>query len=1152
MPRGFAHLHVHTEYSLLDGFCRIPKLFARTRELGMDSLAITDHGAMYGVVDFYAAAKEAGVKPILGCEVYVAESGRRTRDPSHKNPHHLTLLAKNRKGYHNVIQLVSKAHLEGFYYKPRVDKELLENHAEGLVVLSGCAHGELVRLIVEGREDEARRVAEWYRDRFQDYYVEIQRHPIPELEQANPVLLSICREAGIPPVATFDVHYVDQEDAHSHDLLLCIQTNTSVSDEKRLRMAGDYFYLRSPGEVESLFSDLPEAVDNTKRIADMCEVDLDFSSLHLPQVELPQGKQADGYLSDLAWQGLAERYDSPSPEVEQRLQYEIDVIRETQFADYFLVVWDIISFARQRGIYFGVRGSAAASLVLYCLQVTDIDPLAYGLVFERFLNIERREMPDIDLDFQDDRRDEVLAYVNRKYGSDHVAQIVTFGTLGARAALRDTGRALGMTYANVDRITRLVPHDPTMTLERALEQSAELQDLYAHDNEARRLIDSARPLEGLVRHASTHAAGMVISRDPLMEYVPLQSVGKGGQSSVMTQFHMENIARLGLLKMDFLGLSNLTVLAKAVESVRDERGALLDLHHLPLDDAATYRLLASGETKGVFQLEGSGMRRYLEELKPTTFGDISAMIALYRPGPMEQIQTFIRAKQGLMPVHYPHPILKEILQETYGVIVYQEQVLFIARAFAGYSLGQADILRKAMAKKIPGVMKQQQQTFVDGANEQGISKKLAGEVFGLIEPFAGYAFNKAHSVSYAFVAYWGAYLKANYPVEYMTAYLNTYWDSSDKVSLAVAECRRLGIKVLPPDINASDVTFSVEDSHGTGSIRYGLGSIKNVGHSPVQHILTPRVDGGPFRSVEDFAQRVDLRQVNRRALESLVKAGTFDSLSQREVLLASIDRVTSLSQREHHQRKSGQVSMFDVLGGEHSGDLLDDATVEQPDVRQRRDWERELLGVCFSPHPVASFPRLRSTVTAGCGEVGMDLVGQSVVLGGMVGGLRRAYTKDRRPFVVATLEDGEGSIEVAVWPQVYEATRGLWVEGTILLADGVVKARDGSPQLSCRDARRYPPGNGSNDEYERPHGKHLTVRLWQTEEPERDVQRLREVMEVLKCHPGDDTVSLAIVGGETVTRLTVPNVTVTYCEALTEGLQGILGPESFALDQRLI
>jgi len=1181
MPQYFTHLHVHTEYSLLDGMCRIPRLIAKTKELGMDSLAITDHGAMYGVIDFYLAAKEAGIKPIIGCEVYVAQTNCHTRDAANRNPYHLTLLAKNEKGYHNLLQLVTKSNLEGFYYKPRVDKKLLALHHDGLVALSGCPHGELAQLILQRRLDEAAREALWYKDVFGDYYLEIQRHPIPELEQINRELISLSTKLGIPPVATFDVHYVNKEDAPAHELLLCIQTNTSIHDEKRLKMAGDYFYLRSPEEANELFSDLPQAIENTHRIADMCQLQLDFAKLHLPQVTLPQGKTADGFLSELCWQGLEKRYPEPTTEVKQRLSYELDVIKKTKFADYFLVVWDIVSFARKEDIYFGVRGSAAASLALYCLGITAIDPLPYGLVFERFLNIERREMPDIDLDFQDDRREEVLAYVNRKYGTDHVAQIITFGTLGARAALRDTGRALGMSYGQVDRIARLIPPELTITLDRALEESKELNDIYCQDDQVRHLIDSARKVEGLIRHASTHAAGVVISRDPLTEYVPLQSVGKANQQAVMTQFHMENIAHLGLLKMDFLGLSNLTILDKAAKIIRENRGLPIDLQHIPLDDGKAFQLLASGETKGIFQLEGTGMRRYLEQLKPSNFADIAAMVALYRPGPMEQITTFIRAKQGLTPVHYPHPALKEILEETYGVIVYQEQVMFIAQALAGYNLGQADIFRKAMGKKIPKVMKKEEKTFIAGANKKGIPTELAKEVFSLIEPFAGYAFNKAHSVSYALIAYRCAYLKANYTTEYMTAYLNTYWDDMDKVRSAVAECRRLGIQVLPPDVSRSQANFAIETSplppspvNGAGrsevAIRFGLAAVKNVGPSPVGHILAARSQDGPFESIEDFCRRVDLRNVNKKVLESLIKAGAFDSLNNRGTLLKSIDKIVSLGQMEQRMRESGQVSMLDLWARASPAFVLDQEIKQDEDVsiKQKLDWERELLGVCFSSSPLDSLTsELSSMVTASCGEITTDMANETVVTAGTVASVRHAYTRDGRPFTIATVEDLNGNIEVTVWPRVHENTKELWQEGNIVVVKGAVKVRNGRTQLSCQQARLYrrteaasssaasqapEQSEAAAQQSLTPNQRRLTISIKQTEQVEKDVERLRQVIDTLKNYPGQDTVSLVINTGEEMTNMEIPKLTINYCPDLAAELNILLGEGNLRLEQQLI
>ncbi len=1157
MPQRFAHLHVHTEYSLLDGMCRIPRLIARTKELGMDSLAITDHGAMYGVIDFYIAAKEAGIKPIIGCEVYVAETDCRSREAAHKTPYHLTLLARNEKGYRNLLQLVSKSHLEGFYYKPRVDKELLKLHHDGLIALSGCAHGELARLILEGRNDELARVASWYKEVFGDYYLEIQRHPIPELEQINRELVSLSSQLDIPPVATFDVHYIDRQDAAAHELLLCVQTNTSVYDEKRLKLAGDFFYLRSPEEVEQLFADLPQAVDNAQAIADMCQLELDFTKLHLPRVELPPGQTADAFLAKLCWQGLEKRYAQPGPEIRDRLSYELDVIQQTKFADYFLVVWDIISFARERGIYFGVRGSAAASLALYCLGITDVDPLAYGLVFERFLNVERRELPDIDLDFQDDRRDEVLAYVNQKYGSDHVAQIVTFGTMGARAVIRDTGRALGMPYAQVDRVARLIPAELTITLDKALDESRELFDIYQQDPAIRNLIDSAKKLEGMVRHVSTHAAGVVISHEPLIEYVPLQLLGKGDQHAVVTQFHMDNIARLGLLKMDFLGLSNLTILSKAREIISQNRGISLDLQHIPLDDAKTFELLASGETKGIFQLESAGMRRYIKELKPTNFSDIAAMVALYRPGPMEQIPTFIRAKQGIAPIHYPHPILEEILKETYGVIVYQEQVIFIAVALAGYSLGQADILRKAMGKKIPAVMKKEERNFIAGAKKKGISEKLAQEVFSLIEPFAGYAFNKAHSVSYGLIAYRTAYLKANYPVEYMVAFLNTYSDNMEKVRSAIAECRRLGIKVLPPDINRSRASFTIEtlpsglsptnvDEKGESAIRFGLASIKNVGYSPIEQILSARDSGGDFKSIEDFCYRTDLRNINKKVLESLIKVGVFDSLGGRKELLDSINKIIALSQTKQRAKESGQVSMFDLWGQSSLPSSVGHPQAEEEaSPKQKLLWERELLGVYFSQPMDFLYREASSPGTVSCGEINRDMAEETVTVTGMVASVRQAHTKDNHPFVVASVEDLDASIDVVAWPKVYESTRALWQEGNILTIKGVVKVRDGEVQINCQDATLLPVRQGVLEE---PQPRHVIIDVSQSGDAAKDVECLRRIVDILKCYPGQDRVSLSVISDGELTRLEMPNLTIDYCPELAGELNEIVGEGSCRLE----
>lgn len=1181
LPIMFTHLHVHTEYSLLDGMCQIPQLVSRAKELGMDSLAITDHGALYGVIDFYSTAREAGIKPIIGCEVYVAISNRHSRNASDKNPYHLTLLAKNEQGYRNLIQLVTRANLEGFYYKPRADRELLTLYHEGLIALSGCAHGEVARLVLAGQIDEAAEVALWYKEVFGDYYLEIQRHPMPELELINRELVSLSNKLGIPPVATSDVHYINKEDASAHELLLCIQTNTSIYDDKRMKMAGDFFYLKSPPEMAELFSDLPQALENSEHVAEMCNLELEFGRPHLPEVELPAGKTADEYLADLCQQGLKQRYSQPTPEMRQRLAYELEVIRLTQFANYFLVVWDLITFAQKQNILFGVRGSAAASLVLYCLGITDIDPLTNKLVFERFLNVERKEMPDIDLDFQDDRRDEVLSYVTQKYGSDHVAQIITFGTLGARAALRDVGRALGMPYSSVDQVARLVPPAPNMILDRAMSENRRLYEIYCQDDVVRRLVDSARRLEGIARHASTHAAGVVISEEPLTEYAPLQRASKGGdQGTVMTQFTMESVARIGLLKMDFLGLANLSILAQAREIISQTKGVDIDLQHLPLDDSKTFQLLASGETSGVFQLEGGGMRRIIKEVKPNCFADIAAMIALYRPGPMEHIPTFIKAKHGLEPVHYPHPILAEILEETYGVIVYQDQVLLIVQALAGYSLGEADIFRKAMGKKIPEVMKKERQRFLTGATKKGFPREVAEEVFALIEPFAGYAFNKAHSVSYALIAYQTAYLKAKYPVEYMTASLIIHADQTEKVRSAIAECRRLDIPVLPPDINKSDGRFTIERQGERSAIRFGLAAIKNVGLAAIEPLLAARRKGGAFQSIEDFCRRAELRGVNKRVLESLIKAGALDCLGDRGALIQGVDRILSLAQREQRLRESGQVSMFDLWGEKVPMPV---PSLELPNVglslKDKLSWEKELLGVYLSEHPFSSVAaELAATTTALCGEIDAEMVGQTVVIAGMIVSVRQLYTKDKRPFVLAVMEDLDGSVEVTAWHDVYKNTEQLWQEGNIILVEGKVRSREERVSVNCERVRpyqpvaeqRHPEELGLPSDVSSPPSAHLTdlqvspereepsekspqqvlvVHIAQTSEEEQDVDHLRQIVAVLANYPGKDKVRLAISSEEGTTSLELPNVNISYCGSLKEALTSLVGEEGITWEE---
>ncbi len=1155
----FTHLHVHTEFSLLDGMCRIPQLLARVRDLGMDSLAITDHGALHGVLEFYLQAREAGIKPIIGCEVYVAPNARQSRTAADKDPFHLVLLARDGVGYKNLLKLATKAHLEGFYYKPRVDRELLAEHHEGLVALSACLGGEIPRLILEGRLQDAEKSAGWHREVFGDghYYLEVQRHPLPELERVNQGLVDLSSRLNIPLVATNDVHYIERQDARWQDLMLCIQTNTTVKDEKRMKMPGDFFYLKTPEEMAAEFADLPEALRNTERIAGLCHLELEFGRLHLPEVEIAPGQTPDEYLAEQCRRGLEQRYgSSPAPEIQERLKYELEVVRQTSFAQYFLVVWDIVSFARRQKIPCGVRGSAAASLILYCLGITDVDPLEHRLVFERFLNIERKEMPDIDLDFQDDRRDEVISYVAGKYGQDHVAQIITFGTLGARAALRDVGRALGLPYGQVDQVARLVPFGVGMTLDKALQENEDMRRMYQEDAIVRNLVDSARHLEGVSRHASTHAAGIVISRDPLVEHVPLQQVTRGeAKGMAMTQFVMQDIARVGLLKMDLLGLINLTTLSRARDIIAQHRGVDLDLQRLPLDDARTFELLSAGDTGGVFQLEGSGMRRYLKELRPAKFSDVSAMVALYRPGPMDHIPRFIKSKQGLEPITYPHPSLERILEETYGVIVYQDQVLFVVREFAGYSLGQADIVRKAMGKKIPEIMQKERVRFLEGAQKKGFSPEVAQEVFELIEPFAGYAFNKAHSVSYAMIAYQTAYLKANYPVEYMTALLLSHSGQQEKVAAAVADCQRMDIRVLPPDVNRSQASFSIEGSEAP-AIRYGLADIKNVGAGAVAPILEARRKGGPFQSIEDFCRRADLRGLNKKVMESLIKAGALDCLAGRGGLLNQIDRIMSLSQREQNLRESGQATMFDLWGAA-TATPLPEMRIEEVEVsyRDKLAWEKDLIGVYLSGHPFFQAAReLKSSTTAFCGEINAEMAGQTAIVAGQVVSVRPGVTRSRQPFISATLEDLDGSVEVTCWSQVYHQTQDLWIEGNILLVQGKVRARNDGAQLVCDQVRQYEPGREKPPEppaAPRPrHERHLLhLSMAQTDNWREDVDRLDALVEMLRSYPGEDEVSLTVVSDGERIRLDLPSIAVCCGPELRQRLAELLGERNLRVER---
>ena len=1056
----FAHLHTHSEFSLLDGLCRIPDLVQHARELGFTSLALTDHGNLHGIVDFDREARAAGIKPIIGVEAYVAPGSRTDRQPGDKQPYHLVLLARNREGYHNLLRLVTIGHLEGFYYRPRMDRETLERHSAGLIALSACLAGEVPRAIMEGRLDDAREAAKWHKKTFDGYYLEIQRHPgIQELERLNSGLLDLSRELDIPLVATNDLHYVRRDDHEAQDVLLCIQTNASLDDPNRMRMEDDGFYLKSEEEMRALFPDLPEAIENAGRIADDCNLELEFDRLLLPQIDLPDGLSSFDYLERICWEGFERRYEPEREDARARVAYELDVIRQMDFADYFLVVWDLVAYAREQGILVGVRGSAAASAVLYCLNITDIEPLTYNLVFERFLNLERKEMPDIDLDIEDARRDEIIDYVTRRFGQDRVAQIITFGTFGARAGVRDVGRALGMTFNAVDQVARLLPaYAHSTSLTESLERLPQFREVYDKDPDVRRLVDMAAKLEGVSRNASTHAAGVVISREPLVNVVPLQrpvkSAGSDEDGIPMTQWDMNRVAEAGLLKLDLLGLTNLTTLTRTRDLIADTRDERIDINAIPLDDSATFDLLCAGKTMGLFQLEGQGMRRWITRLQPRTLSEVSAMIALYRPGPMEHIPRFIDAKMGRAAITYPHDDLAEILKETYGVIVYQDQVLQIAQRFAGYTLGQADIVRKAMGKKVPEIMADEEANFITGALERGYSRSDARAIFALIEPFAGYAFNKAHSVSYAYIAYLTAYFKANYPIEYMTSLLNAHLGSQDRAGADAEECRALGLPVAPPCVNASDVLFAIDPAGEDGpAIRVGLSAIKNVGHGMAQAIVAERIENGAFETIDDFVNRADPRTFNRRGLEGLIRAGAMDALGERATLLANVERILSSTAQQQRQRDSSQSSLFDTLGDDPALALprieLSPADAAASDA-EKGVWEKDLMGIHFSsdPYRVLREARVMDSCTP-CADVTTEMEGSRITVAGNIASVRTFMVRGESAASVL-LNDQSGSVNVTVWPDVYGKTTDTWQVNTPVQVTGSIRVREEEPSVDCR------------------------------------------------------------------------------------------------------
>ncbi|MCX5687174.1 MAG: DNA polymerase III subunit alpha [Candidatus Omnitrophica bacterium] len=1015
----FVHLHVHTQYSLLDGACLIKNLTDLAKRMKMPACAITDHGNMFGAIEFYQSSMANGIKPIIGSEVYIAPKGRldKTFSQGEDTANHLILLVKNEIGYKNLMKLVSIGYLEGFYYKPRIDREVLAQHSEGLIALSSCLKGEIPRSVMNRKEEKLRELAAEYRNIMgkENFYFELQDNSIPEQQEVNKELIKLGKELDIPLVATNDVHYLTKDSAKAHEALLCIQTQTTLDDPNRMKLQTDQFYFKSPEEMKALFKDVPEAISNTIKIAERCNLELDFKKTFLPHYVVPQGVTREKYMKDLCEQNLRHRYKEVNAQIEERLENEVKVISKAGYTSYFLIVWDFVNYAKSKGIAVGPgRGSAAGSIVSYLLGITDIDPLKYNLLFERFLNSERVSMPDIDIDFCYEKRGEVIDYVIQKYGKDNVAQIITFGTMAAKAVIRDVGRAMNIPYADVDKIAKLVPLDPDMTLELALEQEPELAKLYKEDSKIRELINVSKKLEGLTRHASTHAAGVVISEDSLTNHAPLFKTSDG---QISTGYAMGSLEKIGLLKMDFLGLRTLTVIQEALKIINRVNGINLKAEDIPMDDPKTYKLFNNAESAGIFQLESSGMRDLLRKLKAEKFEDIIALLALYRPGPIGSgmLDDYMKRKHGKIEVRYDHPLLEASLKETYGIIVYQEQVMTIVSSLAGFSLSQADILRRAIGKKTPEIMEQQKKAFIEGAVKNKVDRRIAEKIFSLIEHFAGYGFNKSHSAAYAMISYRTAYLKANYPVEFMTALLTSEKDNTDKIVEYIDEAERMDIKILPPDVNESYANFTMINKN---EIRFGLSAVKNVGEGAIEFIIEARKKYGSFTSLYEFCERTDSRLVNKKVMESLIKCGAFDSVGlKRSQLMEILSEAMDVAASVHKESAIGQMTFF----------AQSSSSQKTPDMKewpesQLLNFEKEMIGFYITGHPLAKYEKIlkeySTAVSAGLKHL-ED--GQKVWFGGIINKIKNTVTKRAgEKMAIMMVEDMEGSVEALVFPNAYK------------------------------------------------------------------------------------------------------------------------------------
>ena len=1119
---NFTHLHVHTEYSLLDGSNKIKEYVDRVRELGMDSAAITDHGVMYGVIDFYRAARAAGINPILGCEVYVAPGSRFDREVGSGDDryYHLVLLAENNQGYSNLMKIVSKGFVEGFYYKPRVDLSLLEKYHEGIIALSACLAGEVARFLTRGMYEDAKKAALRYQDIFGkgNFFLELQDHGIPEQQNVNQQLLKMHRETGIELVATNDVHYTLAEDAQPHDVLLCLQTGKKLADEDRMRYEGGQYYVKSSEEMERLFPYAPEALENTHKIAQRCHVEIEFGVTKLPKFGVPEGYTSWEYLNELCFKGLEERYQPVTEELKERLNYELSTIRNMGYVDYFLIVWDFIKYARDHDIMVGPgRGSAAGSLVAYTLGITQLDPIRYDLLFERFLNPERVSMPDIDVDFCFERRQEVIDYVRRKYGDDCVVQIVTFGTLAARGVIRDVGRVMDLPYAQVDTIAKMIPQELNITIDKALQMNPEFKKAYEEQKEIHDLIDTAKRLEGLPRHTSMHAAGVVISQKDVSEYVPLSRASDG---SIVTQFTMTTLEELGLLKMDFLGLRTLTVIQNAVHLIEQDAGVKLDMQHIDYNDKKVLDSLGTGRSDGVFQLESAGMKNFMKELKPQSLEDVIAGISLYRPGPMDFIPQYIRGKNRPDTIKYDCPQLEPILKPTYGCIVYQEQVMQIVRNLAGYTLGRSDLVRRAMSKKKAAVMEKERQNFVYGNEEEGvpgciangISEQTANKIYDDMIDFAKYAFNKSHAAAYAVVSYQTAFLKYYYPVEFMAALMTSVIEMPTKVAEYIQVCRQMNIKILPPDVNRGAYGFSVDN----GAIRYGLSAIKSVGRPVINALVEEREANGEYRSLKDFIERLT-GTVNKRAIENFIKAGALDCLegNRRQKMLVYGQIVDSIAQ-EKKNSFAGQMSLFDLVSDEEKKEYeIRMPDVEEYDKEMILAFEKDVLGIYLSGHPLERYRNImekmisaKTTDFQPDEESGIPKVydGQKVIIGGMITEKTIKYTRNNKVMAFLTVEDLLGTVEIVVFPRDYEKWQAMLNEDARVFVQGRVNAEDDKPsKLILEKVRAF---------------EDMPQELWiQFKDKAEYAEKEQELLETLKGYAGISAVVIYLKDVNAMKRL---------------------------------